>query len=264
MKKSIFALILIMASVSAFSQDTKNLVYDTNAEVRKVGSFKSVDISNAITLYLSQGTELAVAISVENGDKDKVRTEVKNGVLKIYYESENHFWGMHFGRDIRVKAYVTIGDVEKIVSSGASQVRIVDKISATDLKVIVSGASSLKGEIKANNLKLDLTGASSFIATLNCNSLRVGISGASSANIKGTTDLLDVDATGASNLKAFDLAANTCNADASGASTIRVNVIKEFNKVQASGASSIHYRGEAAIKNFEVSGASSVKRDQTK
>jgi len=43
-------------------------VYDANAEVRNVGSFSKIKVSSAITLYLSQGKEQAVAVSA--GDKE--------------------------------------------------------------------------------------------------------------------------------------------------------------------------------------------------
>jgi HSP20 family molecular chaperone IbpA len=262
MKNILSALVLVVLSATSFAQNTKNVVYDANAEVRKVDEFKAIDVSNAITVYLSQGAETAVAVSAENGDKNKVKTEVKNGVLKIYMESD--FWGKWGGRDEKVKAYVTVKDIEKLVASGASHIRIAEKLTAAHLKVVCSGASSIKGEIKAEDIKFDLTGASSTNLTINTNKLNVDISGASSGNFSGTTGEMIIDASGASSFKGFDLAANTCIADASGASTIRVNVSKEFSKIHASGASSIHYKGEATIKNFESSGASSIKKDSGK
>ena len=262
MKKIFLSFLLLAIAAISFAQDTKNVVYDANAEVRKVDAFKAVEVSSAITLYLSQGSENAVAISVEKGEKNKVKTEVRNGVLKIYMDSD--FWGKWNSNSSSVKAYVTVKEIEKIVASGASQVRITDKITATILKVVVSGASNLKGDIKADDLKFDLTGASSTNASLHSNTLKVGISGASTANLSGSANSLDIDASGASNFKGFDLVANTCTAEASGASTIKVNVTKEISKIQASGASSIHYKGDATIKNFESSGASSIKKDSGK
>jgi len=262
MKKIFLSLLVVAFAATSFAQNTKSVVYDANAEIRKVDAFKAVEVSSAITMYLSQGSETAVAISVENGDKNKVKTEVKNGVLKIYMESD--FWGKWNSNNSRVKAYVTVKEIEKIVVSGASQVRITDKITASALKVVVSGASNLKGDIKADDLKFDLTGASSTNASLSSNTLKLEISGASTANLSGSANSLDIDASGASNLKAYDLVANTCTAEASGASSIKVNVTKEFSKIEASGASSIHYKGDAAIKNFESSGSSSIKKDSGK
>ncbi|MDE3235753.1 MAG: DUF2807 domain-containing protein [Bacteroidota bacterium] len=263
MKKIILAAIVLLGAMPLTkAQDTKNVVYDANAEIRKVSDFTGVDVSNAISLYLSQGKESAVAISVDGGDKEKVKTEVKNGVLKIYIDGG--FWSKMGWNSSHVKAYVTAKDINKLTASGASRIVIAEKISVGNLKLTLTGASSLKGDLKADNLKAELSGASSMKSSISANNLKVGLSGASTASLSGAANILDIDASGASNLKAYDLAAISCSAEASGASSIKVNVSKEFSKVQASGASSIHYKGDAAVKNFEASGASSIKKDGSK
>ncbi|MBS1626382.1 MAG: DUF2807 domain-containing protein [Bacteroidetes bacterium] len=241
MKKLILLINITLLSTFLFAQNTKNVVYDANAQPRKVENFNSIEVSSAVLLYISQGKETAVAVSVDGNENiDKIKTVVKNGVLKIYVD--NGMWNKWSWGDKKIKAYVTVSDINKIEASGASRVIIADKIKASDLKLQLSGASSLKGQIEANTLSLNLSGASS--TTLN-----------------GTTTTLNIDASGASSIKAYDLMANTCNAEASGASSIRVNVTKEFTKIQASGASSIRYKGDAVVKNFEANGASSIKKD---
>lgn len=261
MKKIIFSILVASVTLISYAQNTKNVVYDANAEIRKVDNFTAVEISSAITLYLSQGNENAVAISIQGIDKEKVKTEVKSGTLKIYVE--NSFWGSRWN-DVRIKAYVTVKNIDKIQATGASQVKITDKLVVGNLKVIANGASSVKGDIKADDLKFDLSGASSINTSLSTTKLRIEVSGASTASVNGNATELDIHASGASNIKAYDLVAGSCSAEASGASSIKVNVTKEFTKVEASGASSIHYKGDAAVKNFESSGASSIKKDSGK
>ena len=241
MKKITLALICLIFFQFSKAQDTKNLVYDSKAEVRTVEAFTGIEVGSAITLYISQGNSPAVAVSVEGDSNDKLKTEVHNGTLKIFVP--NGYWNKwSWGNNIKLKAYVTVKDLEKLYVGGASRTIITDKINVSDLKVVLSGASSLKGDIAAKNLLLDL-------------------SGASTGNIGGSTATLDVKASGASNLKAYSLEASSCSAEASGASDIKITVLKEFNKIEASGASSIRYKGEAIIKNFESSGASSIKKE---
>jgi len=244
MKKIIISAIIILASIWSFSQGTKNIVFDQNAEVRNVGSFNGIEVANAITLYLSQGSESAVAISADGkGTKEKIKTEVKNGVLKIYLESS--IWNKWSWGDKKIKVYVTVTKINKLSAVGASSVKVTDKLSSDNLKVIASGASNIKGELKIESLILNLSGASTM--TLN-----------------GYANNIEIEATGASNLKAIDLVTNNCSAEATGASNIRLNVQKEFSKVHASGASSIHYKGDPVMKDFESGGASSIKKDTGK
>ena len=70
---------------------------------------------------------------------------------------------------------------------------------------------------------------------------------------------MEVSSSGASDLKGYDLVTDTCNAHASGASSIRITVNKELN-VHASGASGIYYKGTAVIRELHSSGASNISR----
>lgn len=242
MKKIISIVLFASVCFVAGAQNVKNVVHDANAELRRVESFNAVAVSSAITLYLSQGSENAVAISTDGGDNAKIKTEVKNGVLRIYPESG--VWGKwNWGSDRKMKAYVTVKDLKRLQASGACKVIITDKINVTDLHIEITGASTLKGELAAERIKMEL-------------------SGASNATLSGTAGNLDIEATGASTLRASDLVVNVCSAEASGASSMRLNVQKEFARIEASGASSIHYKGDASFKNFESSGASSIKKDK--
>jgi hypothetical protein len=240
MKKLIFSLFSIFTIALVNAQEVKNLVYDANAEVRKVGDFTGIDVSGAITVYLSQGNTNAVAISAEGGDKSKVITQVKNGVLHIYTESG--FWNKWNWTDKKIKAYVTVANLNKIVLSGASSLNVVDAVKSNQLKLTATGASVVKGGFNVGELNIDL-------------------SGASNATLKGQVNNLKIEVSGASVLKGYDLTASNCEASASGASNIRVNVEKSFTKLEASGASTIRYKGNPVIQNIESSGASSIKKE---
>lgn len=240
MKKLVFLLVSLACLSTTFAQsDVKNVVNDANAEVREVGSFTGVDVGSAIKLYLSQGNECAVAVSCEDKSyNDKIKTEVKNGVLKI--SLDNGSWNTWSWKDRTIRAYVTIKDVSSIKSSGASQVRLNEAFTVSTLKIVISGASSFKGIVNGSNVKIDANGASSVA-------------------IEGTTNELEVDASGASSVKAYDFVSNKCNVDCSGASSVGINVKNEL-KAEASGASSVRYKGSPSSKSCESSGASSIKQ----
>ncbi len=217
----------------------QNVVHDANAELRQVSSFKKVKISGALTVYLSQGKEQAVAISSESGKyNDKIKTEVNGDELNVYVEKgawNNFNWGNR-----GLTAYITVTDLESLDVNGASSLRITDPITVGNIAIEVNGASTLKGEIKAGDMQMEVTGASVV-------------------DVSGNSNSLAVKATGASNFKGFDLQTSSCKAHASGASSIGVSVSNELD-VEASGASSIGYKGEAKITRLDVNGASSVKK----
>src|SRR5882762_5450298 len=90
MKKIYLSLIILAASISAvFAQKTIN---DPNAEKRNVTGFHGVEVGGGIDLYISQGNDETVAVSAtETSYRDRIRTEVKNGILKIWYDYKSGF-----------------------------------------------------------------------------------------------------------------------------------------------------------------------------
>jgi hypothetical protein len=274
MQKIFLCLSFIIAS---FSLSAQNVVHDANAQVRNVGSFNKIRVSSAISLYLSQGNTQAVAVSSEDPDVTaKIITEVSNGTLKIYVE--NGFWNKWNWGNKHLRAYVTFTQLELLDASGASSVALTDPINVGDFKLVLSGASSMKGDIKgsdldfdvngastgkinikATSLKLSASGASTFKGDVNADKMDYDINGASTTDIDGTTTDLIISASGASTFRGGDLQAVSCKIQATGASSANINVSKTIDAT-ANGASSIHYSGDATLSNVNVSGSSTVKR----
>ena len=67
-----------------------------------------------------------------------------------------------------------------------------------------------------------------------------------------------VDVSGASSVKMYDYLVKGASVQASGASSVKLNV-SGMLKPHATGASSIDYKGTATIKEMHSTGASSVK-----
>jgi len=274
MQKVFVCLLFVVAGLSAGAQ---NVVRDPNAQVRNVPSFNRISVSNAISLYLSQGNSQGVAISSEDQSvTDKIKTEVRDGKLKIYVE--NGAWNGWNWSNKHLKAYVTFTTLEALEASGASSVELTDPINVKNLKLELSGASGMKGAIKGNDMdfelngasnaridftatsfSLDQSGSSNFRGAVNSPKTSFDLSGASTTEVNGTTTNLVIDASGASNFKGSDFTAVSCKVEATGASSASINVSKEI-QATASGGSSIRYDGAASITNIDVTGGSSVKR----
>jgi len=237
MKKIQVMLVVLLASTVLFAQT----INDANAEPRNLSGFHAIKISNAFTVYISQGNEDAVAISASKAEyRDKIITRVENGVLIIRFDDDKNFWKGWNGDKQKLKAYISIKKIDRLDVSGACDVFFEDGLSAEDLNVRLSGASDLKGKIDAKKLSFD-------------------ISGASDATISGNAAELSIEVSGASDFKGFDLTTNYCTAEASGASSVNITVNKELN-AKASGASSVRFKGEGLIRDIKTSGSSNVTR----
>jgi len=238
MKRIIIIVIAWLAMLPAMAQQT--VINDPNAVLRDVKGFHGVSVSNAIDVYLSAGNEEKVVVSAADVKwRDRIRTEVKDGILNIWLEHES--WLKMGERNRKMRVYVSFTTLDKITGSGATNIYVDGVIQSSSLDISLAGASDFKGTIKVGALKLNL-------------------SGASDARIVGTVDgVTTVRSAGASDLKGYDLVTDTCNAHASGASDIRITVNKELN-VHASGASGIYYKGAAVIRELHSSGASSISK----
>ena len=239
MKKIILTLIMGLYMAGSFAQNEKNLVVDANAEVRNISSFTGIEVSGAVDLYISQGNLEAVAVSASSDEiRARIRTEVKNGVLIIFFDGKGLNWKVW--NNNKMKAYVTYKTLSKLEASGACNVKTTDPIRQPDLKIEMSGASDFNGEVSVTKLRLEASGASNI-------------------SVRGKSENTNVDASGACNIKAYDLKTDFCKIDASGASNVRITVNKELNAT-ASGGSTIFYKGEGMIRDISSSGGASVKK----
>ncbi|HMG68213.1 MAG TPA: head GIN domain-containing protein [Chitinophagaceae bacterium] len=239
MKKLFSMILLSFVAATSQAQLTFN---DPNAEVREAKNFHAISVSNAFDVFISQGNDEAVAVSAtEEKYKQNIKVEVKDGVLRIWLEKEGKFWKGFNGDKMKLKAYISFKNIDKLTASGACDVHIQGTINADDLSVNISGATDLReGKINAKKLSINA-------------------SGASDVTLSGSATELDIEANGASDIKGFDFAADYCEVRATGASSITVTVNKELS-AHATGASDVHYKGDGLIKEIKASGASNISK----
>ena len=259
MKKILFALLFLVGFV-VNAQENKSIVYDENAQQRKVPSFTAISVSSAIDLYLTQSNKNEVAVSATNDEiRDHIITEVVGGTLIIRLGDKGSWFSWRKWGNYKTKAYVSIKDINALTASGASTVHLVNTIESPKMRIKLSGASDFKGNIKAGVLMYQLTGASDYKGEVTANSIDIDGSGASSIELIGKVDDLAIEVSGASTAKLYNLTAKGALLRASGASNIGVTVT-EILRANSSGASDINYKGNPTVKESNTSGASSIRR----
>jgi hypothetical protein len=259
MKKILFALLLLVGFVVNAQQKT-SIVYDENAQQRKVPSFTAISISSAIDLYLTQSDKNEVAVSATNDEiRDHIITEVVGGTLIIRLGDRGSWMSWRKWGNYKTKAYVSIKDINALTASGASNVNLINTIESPKMRIKLSGASDFKGNIKAGVLMYQLTGASDYKGEVSANSIDIDGSGASSIELIGNVDDLAIEVSGASSAKLYNLTSKGAILRASGASNIGVTVT-EILRASSSGASDINYKGNPNVKESSTSGASSIRR----
>ncbi len=141
-------------------------VNDPNVMKVNVSGFHGIHVSNAFDVYLTQSSEEAVAVSAsEEKFREKIKIEVKDGILYISYESGLR---LNSGK-MKLKAYISFKNLDKLTASGACDLFVIGNLKVDELKIELSGASDFKmtgpddmkeGKFDVKKLTVNLSGAS--------------------------------------------------------------------------------------------------------
>jgi Putative auto-transporter adhesin, head GIN domain len=237
--KKLFLSLITLISLSVFAQE-KTVVNDVNAQKRNLsGSFTGISVSDGVDLYLTQGNEESIAVSASDEKyMERFKTEVEDGVLKIYYDTKGINWSANDKR--KLKAYISFKTLEKLHASGGADVRI-------------------QGSLEAENLDIKFTSGSAFNGKLKAKALTVDQSSGSAIDISGSADKIDVSVSSGAVFKGYDLAVDYCTARASSGGGVRITINKELS-AKANSGGGVKYKGDAVIKEIDVNSGGSVKK----
>ena len=238
MKKLIVCLFVLISIASKAQNDA--VVNDANAQKRSLnGSFSTITVTDGIELYLTQGSEESIAVSAsDNKYMERYRTEVSNGVLKIYYDNKGINWTGNEKRNL--KAYVSFKALQKLNASGGAEI-------------------VMKSVLTAEKMECTFTSGSGFTGEVNINDLDVAENSGASIDISGKAGKLKIEVGSGAIFKGYELSTDYCEAKASSGASIKINVKKELT-VKANSGGGIHYRGDGVIKDMNVNSGGIVKK----
>jgi hypothetical protein len=200
---------------------------------RKVEPFSGVDVGGAFKVFLTQGDAEKLVVEADANLLDVITTEVRGNTLTISTNEE-------INDPEALNIYITFKTLEEMEISGACKVTAENTFKLTNLDLDCSGASDAELRFSVENLKMDCSGASKI-------------------ELFGSAGSVSIDVSGASSLEAIELEAGTLEADVSGASNVKISVSRDLS-AEVSGAACLKYKGDPSIKDFEVSGAASLKK----
>lgn len=207
-------------------------------ESRTVSSFKNVEVSGNINVYIKQDSVTAVRVEADEDLMKHIIIKVDDNTLIIEPKD-----GANLSSSQGIKVYVSSPAYKNFEASGASDIYSENKITGKeDIDIDLSGASNADIELHAPAVEADLAGASGI-------------------TLRGETKTFNAEGSGASSIKCFELLSEETNVKVSGASHAKVFASVKLSSI-ASGASNIEYRGDPSDKGESVSGASSVKKSE--
>jgi Putative auto-transporter adhesin, head GIN domain len=208
--------------------------YAQQSEVRALGSFKGIKVSEAIDVYLKKGEKESAKVEVTGIEPSDVLTELSGNFLKV------HMRDGRYSNRYTVKVYVTYVNLDRISSSSAANV-------------------FSEGTIKANAMEISASSAASVEISLEAESVTLDVSSAGDATLEGKSKSLIVEASSAGSVDAYNLDCENVNASVSSAGSLKVSV-KDALDAQASSGGSIRYRGNPMKTITNASSGGSVKK----
>ena len=202
-------------------------------EIRNYERFHAVDVSGNFNLTLKQDTIHDVLITANEELLPKIKTEVQNGVL--YISSAVVLFNTR-----PITLTVSLDSISAITARGACDLKNVSTVTASNIAINLKGAVEADLNVEVTDVvKLDLTGATKI-------------------KMRGTTQTLRINATGAGDIAANELKAQYVDVSLTGAANAKVYASESIN-VRAKGASDIKCFGNPEKVEKSIGKASSFQ-----
>lgn len=196
---------------------------------------KSVVVGSGFVVHLGIGGAAQAMITMDDNLTDRVQATVIGDQLRL---------GLLPGMNIRnptLTAQVTVGQLDRLDTSGVSRVVVVLAPAGPALHLVATGTSEITGPIRVDRLQATTSGAATLA-------------------LSGQARDLHLSGSGTSRLLLPDLAVQNLDVVLSGTSHATVTV-NDTLAAQTTGASALRYRGTPSITRQQASGVSSIVRD---
>lgn len=239
MRKLILLLYVVPALVFTSCRGIfgKRVLGDGNikTETRSVGDFDGVNVSGSIDLYVKQDASRSLRIEADANLLSYLEVYMEGSSLVVRPKN-----GFNLKPTQDIKVYVSSPVFKKLEASGACDIFSENQITSSDaISIDLSGSCDTKVDVKAPKVTSD-------------------ISGACKLELKGETKDLEVDGSGSTDVRCFDLLAENVSISISGAGDAEVYASSKLD-VDVSGAAGVKYKGNASV-NQKLTGAGSVKK----
>lgn len=238
MKSVISLSLLFSVLLSSCMFGGKRVKGDGNikTEHRNVNPFEEVQVSGAISLFLSQGEFKPVQLESDQNLLQYIELVQQGDRLEIRTRS-----GFNLDPTNEIKVYLTAPQYRKVDVSGACNIT-----SATKL-------------VSDNDLEVEMSGASKMVLDVDLPQIKTSLSGSGEINLKGETKKLIIEMSGAAEAHCFELLSEETSVNISGAGSADVYASQKLD-VDVSGAGNVKYKGEVKNITQKVSGAGGVEK----
>jgi len=211
-----------------------------NQETRPLTGFHSIQFKAIGRIMLSQGANESFSIQADPEIRERVNTEVKDGVLIVKYYSDWKDWtGLNLIDKGMAVFHITMKDIRSITIAGVGNLDA-SSITSDALSLAVSGPATMT------------------VGTLTVNTLKVDMSGVGSIDLGGKCLEQNLTLSGAGNYRAPRLESERATVKLSGVGNASLWATESLD-VNISGAGGVEYYGSPKTVNQKISGIGVLK-----
>ena len=209
-------------------------------QTRDVGVFTKLNLQSSVDVEITQGATSSLIIETYPNIAELIETVVEDGTLKIR-EKKNSGIFSDFNSNERIKIYIVNPSFNEIKVSGSGNLEAKNKLTATDLKISVTGSGDAKFEdLSATKVNVNVTGSGN-----------VEMEG-------GTTDELIIDVLGSGDADLIKCVSKSVTAQVSGSGNLKCNATEKYD-LNVRGSGDIRYKKSNATVNSKTSGSGSIE-----
>jgi hypothetical protein len=225
-------LLLLIGTTSCFMDGVKG-----NGEVirknRKISDdFSRVEVSRGLDLYITKSKNLSLEVEADENLHELIETEVRDGVLRI--TSSRNIWSAS-----AKKVHLSVDHLNGIGINSGAEVRTRNTFVSDQLDLDISSGASAQMELAVEDLSCD-------------------ISSGADANLSGDAVNFRVSSSSGSDVRAYDLRARNCRADASSGSDLQLMATESIEAEATSGAD-IRYKGSPKVLSVRDNSGGSIR-----
>lgn len=152
-----------------------------NQETRPVAGFTGLQFKAVGKIILTQGEQETLTIEADPEIRERVKTEVRDGILIITYDADWKDWtGINLIDKGVPNFYLTMKEIKSLAISGVGNLDAA-AITTDALHLSLGGPATMTiGSLTVNALKVDMSGVGSIDVAGKCSEQNLELSGAGS------------------------------------------------------------------------------------
>jgi len=228
-----YAIVLALVLFSC-EKETITASGDITTKDYEFSGYTSLEVNDNFKVYLSfSDTEENLRVQANDNLHDYIMVSKESNKLIVKLDNVRRIKGKE-----TLNVFITTKNINHFVIKGNTKLELEDTLETANVKLNLSGNSSITGRIVAN--KLDL------ISSGNC-----------LMDFSGRVKNMDVELSGNCELTDYDLSVETLKIDLSGNSNSYLSVSNSIS-IDASGNSVLSYKGNATITHQNLSSGSKI------